>query len=236
LSRADVDREAHDKPLSIKECIKQLNFSRQKLKDVVANAREYRGQYEVEIVEAIVEKRNPRFKEGEIFDPVEKEILVEREVKTRKNRRTAQRSWRKMGRQIWGHLKPNTLKRSKLMHVEVSQDGGTAWKKNENKEEVESHLIDKKVEQFSHAGNTPFGYTALGKELGHTGDSDMTESILNGTLEHECMDKEVIRAIVGQLKQHPTIQGILKPIVTTTDFQSCFKCIPENTASSFSGR
>jgi hypothetical protein len=39
LSRADADREAHDKPLSIQECIKQLNFSRQKLKDVVANAR-----------------------------------------------------------------------------------------------------------------------------------------------------------------------------------------------------
>jgi hypothetical protein len=32
LSRADVDREAHDKPLSIQECIKQLNFSRHKLK------------------------------------------------------------------------------------------------------------------------------------------------------------------------------------------------------------
>jgi hypothetical protein len=101
LSRADVDREAHNKPLSIQECITQLNFSRQKLKDVVANAREYRGQYEVEIAVAIVEKRNSRFKKVEIFDRVEKEILVEREVKTRENRRTAQRSWRKMGRQIW---------------------------------------------------------------------------------------------------------------------------------------
>jgi hypothetical protein len=40
LSKSDVDRDAHDKPLSIKECIKQLNFSRQKLKDVVANAKE----------------------------------------------------------------------------------------------------------------------------------------------------------------------------------------------------
>jgi hypothetical protein len=72
LSRADVDREVHDKTLSIRECIKQLNFLRQKLKDVVANAKEYRGQYEAEIAEAIVEKGNPRLKEGEIFDPVEK--------------------------------------------------------------------------------------------------------------------------------------------------------------------
>jgi hypothetical protein len=84
---------------------------------------------EVEIAEATVEKRNPRFKEGEIFDPVEKEILVEREVKLRENRQTAQRSWRKMGRQIRGHLKPNTLERRKLMHVEVSKEDGKAWTK-----------------------------------------------------------------------------------------------------------
>jgi hypothetical protein len=72
-----MDRDAHDKTLTIQECIKHLNFSRQKLKDVVANAKEHSGQLEVEIAEAIVEKRNPRFKDGAIFDPVEKEILVE---------------------------------------------------------------------------------------------------------------------------------------------------------------
>jgi hypothetical protein len=59
LSRADVDIEAHDKSLSIQECIKQLNFSRQKLKDLVANDRGYRGQYEVEIAEAIVGEKIP---------------------------------------------------------------------------------------------------------------------------------------------------------------------------------
>jgi hypothetical protein len=206
------------------------------LKDVVANAKEYRGQYEVEIAEAIVEKRNPRFKEGEKFDTVEKEILVEREVKTRENRRTAQRSWRKMEGQTRANLKPNTLKRNKLMQVEVSNYDWTACSKIENKEEVESHLIDINVEQFSHAGNTPFGYTVRGKELGHTGDSDMADSILNGTLEHECMDNKAIQAIVGQLKRHPKIQGILKPIVTPASFQSCFKSVPEKMASSFSGR
>jgi hypothetical protein len=113
------------------------------------------------------------------------------------------------------------------MHVEVPNEDGTVWTKIESKEEVESHLIDRNVEQFSHAGNTPFGYTDLGKKLGHTGDSDMAENILNGTLEHECMDNEAIHTIVGQLKRHLNIQGILKPIVTTADFQSCFKCVPK---------
>jgi hypothetical protein len=55
-----------------------LNFSRQKLKDVVANAKEHRGQYKVQVAQEIVEKRNPGYREGEIFDPVEIEILVEK--------------------------------------------------------------------------------------------------------------------------------------------------------------
>jgi hypothetical protein len=95
----------------------------------------------------------------EIFDPVEQEILVEKEVKTRKNRRTAQRSWRKMGCQIRGFIKPNTLKRSRLRHVEVPNEDEISWTKMEDKDEVENHLIARNVEQFSHAGETPFGYT-----------------------------------------------------------------------------
>jgi hypothetical protein len=114
-----------------------------------------------------------------------------------------------MGRQIRGYLKPNTLKRSKFLHVEVPNGDGTSWTKVKDKEEVEKHLIDRNVEQFSHSGKTPFGYTELGKELGYTGDSDMAESILNGTLEHKCIYHEKICAIVGQLKRHSTIQGIL---------------------------
>jgi hypothetical protein len=41
------------------------------------------------VAQAIVEKRTPGYKEGQIFDPVEREILVEKEVKVRENRKTA---------------------------------------------------------------------------------------------------------------------------------------------------
>jgi hypothetical protein len=64
----------------------------------------------------------------------------------------------------------------------------------------------------------------------------MAEEILDGTLEHECMKDEAIRVIIQQLKRRPTIQGILIPIVSAKYFQSCFKCVPEKTASSYSGR
>jgi hypothetical protein len=72
---------------------------------------------------------------------------VEKEVKTRENHLTAQRSWQKMGRRIRGYLKPNTLKRSELMHIEVPNGDGTAWTKVEDKAEVENYLIDRNVDQ-----------------------------------------------------------------------------------------
>jgi hypothetical protein len=42
LSLSDVEVDAHDKPLFLKECIKQINQARQRLKYVVANAKKHR--------------------------------------------------------------------------------------------------------------------------------------------------------------------------------------------------
>jgi hypothetical protein len=97
-------------------------------------------------------------------------------------------------------------------------------------------LIKRNVEQFSRAGATTFGYTNLGKDLGHTGDSQMAQYIYDGTLEHYTLSDGSINAIVPQLRKHPAIDKILKPVVTPEDFKSAFKCVPEKTASSFSGR
>jgi hypothetical protein len=51
------------------------------------------------------------------------------------------------------------------------------WRRIEGNDAVEKHLIERNVEKFSHEGKTPFGYTALGEELGHTGDSPMADDI-----------------------------------------------------------
>jgi hypothetical protein len=58
--------------------------------------------------------------------------LAEKEVKVRGNQKTAQRAWRKMGRQIRGYLKPNTLKRSRLGHIEVPNSDKKTWTKIED--------------------------------------------------------------------------------------------------------
>jgi hypothetical protein len=74
---------------------------------------------------AIVEHKYPHLCvgndlcEGNDHDPVEKENLVTKVLKTRDNCKTAKRSWKKLGRQIRGVLKPETLKWSRLVKIEV---------------------------------------------------------------------------------------------------------------------
>jgi hypothetical protein len=68
------------------------------------------------------------------------------------------------------------------------------------------------------------------------GDSQMAQDSLEGKLKHAALSNSAIHAIVEQLRKHPVIYKILKPMVTPEDFKSAFKCVPEKTASSFSGR
>jgi hypothetical protein len=124
LSLSDVEADAHDKPLPMKECIKQINQARQKLKDVVANAREHRTQFEVDLATEIVEHKHPYLCDGNEYDPVDKEYLVAKVLKTSENRKTAKRSCKNLGRQIKGIIKPETLKRSRLMNFNTSGKAG----------------------------------------------------------------------------------------------------------------
>jgi hypothetical protein len=132
-------------------------------------------------------------------------------------------------------VKPNSTKKSSLNRLDVQTEDGL-WQQIVSKNQVEEHLIERNVEQFSHAGATPLGYTELGRELGYTGDTPMAEAILDGTFVHESLTDEALADIVQQLRKHPNVQEIIQPIITEADFKSAFKCVPEKTASSFSGR
>jgi hypothetical protein len=132
-------------------------------------------------------------------------------------------------------VNPNYTKKSSLNRLAVQTEDGI-WRQIVGKTQVEEHLIERNVEQFSHTGATPLGYTDLGIELVHTGDTPMAEAILDGTFEHDSLTDEALATILKQLKKHPNVQETIQPIVTQADFKSAFKCVPEKTASSFSGR
>jgi hypothetical protein len=175
--------------------------------------------------------------EDNVVCAIEREEKIELKVKAREKRRNTQGSFRNIGRQIRGHVKPNSNKKSSLTKVSVPDDGPEGlWQQIIGKDELEGRLIKKNVEQCSHAGSTPFGYTELGKDFGHTGDSQMAREIYDGTLEHDALIDGAIYASFAQLRKHPSIDKIIKPVVTPEDFKSAFNCVPEKTTSSFSGR
>jgi hypothetical protein len=164
---------------------------------------------------AVVEHKRPELRSGETFMECDKDVLVQKELKSRENRRTAKLSWKNLGRQIRGHLKPHTLQKSKLTVVEVSGADDGSWSRIDTKEQVKALLINCNIEQFSHAGDTPFGYTPLGDELGNTGDTLMADYIYNGTLEHRSLTDHATKAIVKQLRKHPLLTKMIYPVVTT---------------------
>jgi hypothetical protein len=235
LERSDVDAKTFDKPLTRTECIHQANNARVKFKDTIKNVKKNSNQYEHEVAVARVERRHPHLADGNCALSLEREEIIFKDIKRREDKRVITRSFKKMGRQIRGHVKPSSLKKTSLTRLEV-QDKTGIWKQIQGKESIEEHIAKRNMEQFSHAGKTPFGYTPLGAELGHTGDTQMAEDILDGTLEHEALRDNALQAIVKQLRQQPAIQQIIEPIITVDDLKSAFKCVPENTASSYSGR
>jgi hypothetical protein len=78
--------------LTVRECIHQINNARSKLKDVVNTAIELRTQFEADLAMVVVEHKRPEFRSGEIFMECDKDILIQKELKSRENRRTAKRS------------------------------------------------------------------------------------------------------------------------------------------------
>jgi hypothetical protein len=57
-------------------------MARSKLKDVVNTAIELRTQFEVDLAMAVVEHKRPEFRSGEIFMECDKDVLVQKELKS----------------------------------------------------------------------------------------------------------------------------------------------------------
>jgi hypothetical protein len=129
-----------------------------------------------------------------------------------------------------------TLHKIKLTGFEIPGAYTGSWSRIDTKEQVEEFLINLNIEQFSHSGDTPFGYSTLGEELGHRGDTPMADDIYNSTLEHRSLTDHAIKEIVKQLRKHPLLTKMISPVVTTEDFISCFRCVNEKTYSSPSVR
>jgi hypothetical protein len=94
----------------------------------------------LEFAAARVERKHPLLTAYNEELSQESDDLVQKEANARENRRAAQRTFRKLGLQIRGHVKPNSENKSGLMMVEVGLRN-EVWKKLTGKEEMEEQLI-----------------------------------------------------------------------------------------------
>jgi hypothetical protein len=188
LVRSDADSKTFDNPLPWTECINQANNARVKLKDTLKYVKDNSTQHEHEVAVEVawVERRHPHLADGNNALALEQEKPKLKEIKRRENKRVTAMSFKKMGRLLRGYVNPPSIKKTILTRLEV-QDATGIWNQIEGKESIEEHIAQRNMEHFSHAGKTPFGYTTLGEEMGHTGDTQVAEDILDGTLEQELM-------------------------------------------------
>jgi hypothetical protein len=73
----------------------------------------------LEVAAARVERKHPLLTADNEELNQERDDLIQKEVKARENRRSAQRTLKKIGQQIRGHVKPNPAKKFGFMRVEV---------------------------------------------------------------------------------------------------------------------
>jgi hypothetical protein len=232
LEHSDVDAAHFDKTMSVKDCVSELRNAKSIFKDVLAEAISNSDLYEVEVATTRVDRRYPNLTEDNVMQSQAREERIEKEVKQRATRRSTQKSFRKLGYQIRGHVKPNSTKKSCFNRLDVPMEDGIL-RQIGGKVQVEEHLIERNIEKFSDAGATPLGYTEVGRELGHTGDTPMAEAILEGTFVYDSLSNDALAAIVKQLRKHPAVTEIIQSIVAEVDFKTAFKCAPEKMASSF---
>jgi hypothetical protein len=111
--------------MSVKDCASELRNAKSKFKDVLDEATSNTDLYEVEVATARVERKYPHLVEDNVMQAQEREDRIEKEVKQGENRRSTQKSFRKLGYQIRGHVKPNSTKKLSLNRMSVQTRMGS---------------------------------------------------------------------------------------------------------------
>jgi hypothetical protein len=114
-----VEVECFDKTLTIQACFSEMRNARPRFKDILRDAKSNGTLNELEVTAARVEGKRPILTAENEELSQERDDLIQKEVKARENRIAAQRTFRKLGRQIRGHVKPKSAKKSGLMRLEV---------------------------------------------------------------------------------------------------------------------
>jgi hypothetical protein len=126
LARSDVDTKL-DIDLPLVTCTQEVVNARAKFKDTIKSVKKNGTQYETEVATTRVENKYPHLVEGNVLMALEREAKIQKELTRRENNRVSQGSFKKLGRQIRGHINPSSLKKTSLTRLEIPDQDGV-WK------------------------------------------------------------------------------------------------------------
>jgi hypothetical protein len=125
---------------------------------------------------------------------------------------------------------PDSIKRNALTMMDITISGHLTPLSTKN--EIEDHLLLRNPQSYWAAGSTPFGHTPLGRSLGPTCDSPLSNYILDGTFAHPNL---AFKAFTSQLRRRPHCPDIPIATVTEKQFSRDVGGLREKSASSPSG-
>jgi hypothetical protein len=128
-----VEVECFDKNITIWECFSEMRNALARFKDILRGAKSNGTLYELEVATARLKRKNSLLTEENEELSQERDDLIQKEVNALEKRRATQRAFSKLGRQIRGHVKPNSANKSGLMRVEVELRSDV-WKQLMGKE------------------------------------------------------------------------------------------------------
>jgi hypothetical protein len=158
LEHSDVDAAHFDKTMYVKDCVSELRNEKARFNDVLSEAISNSYMYEVEVATTRDDRIYPHLTEDNVMQAQERAERIEKEVKQYETRRSTQKSFQKLEYQIRGHVKPTSTKKSCPNRLDVPTEDFLLCQ-IVGKVQVEEHLMEQNVEQFSHAGETPLDYT-----------------------------------------------------------------------------
>jgi hypothetical protein len=171
----------HIRSIYVDTCIRGIKTARLYIKQEIH--RQTHEQYQYYLATDIIDRRYHHLApEHSISDKLECDDLIDNKLKYMLEAKARSKLFTMLRFDIKGFIYPHSIKRNALTRDDVMSDG--CLTPLTTKVEIEDHLLTRNPQSYMASGTTPFGHTALGRSLFPTGDSPLSEFILDGSFSH----------------------------------------------------
>jgi hypothetical protein len=179
---------------STNQCIHGITTAKRDMKTELIAQNKAKVAYQFDLASDIINRKHSYLRGcNTLSDNIPREDLIEHKIRAMNKTKSRRDLLTLLKFYIKGVINPSRIKRSTLTHVDLTSNGVVSFLTT--KSEIEDHLLQRNPLAYWASGTTPFGHSALGRLSGDTGDSPITESILDGSFSHPNL---AVRAFTAQ--------------------------------------